>query len=53
MVLGCKVGAPYKSFRVWEERGVEEHFQKRVALWKGQYLSKGGRQTLIKSTLSD
>ena len=61
-VLGCKVGtlpttylgpplgAPYKSGRVWE--GVEELFQKRLALWKKQYLSKGGRQTLIKSTWS-
>ena len=51
-VLGCKVcslpstylglplGAPYKSSRVWE--GVEERFQKRLASWKRQYLSKGG-----------
>ena len=61
-VLGCKVcslpstylglplGAPYKSSRVWE--GVEERFQKRLASWKRQYLSKGGGQTLIKNTLS-
>ena len=61
-VLGCKVGslpstylslplgAPYKSSKVWE--GVEERFKKRLALWKRQYLSKGRRQTLIKSTLS-
>ena len=52
-VLGCKVGtlptiylglplgAPYKSSRVWER--VEERFQKRLALWKRQYFSKGGR----------
>ena len=62
-VLGCKVGtlptiylglplgAPYKSSRVWER--VEERFQKRLALWKRQYFSKGGRQMLIKSTLSN
>ena len=31
---------------------MEERFQKRLALWKRQYLSKGGTQTLIKSTLS-
>ena len=60
-VLGCKVGAipttylgipleaPYKFSKVW--KGVEEGFQKRLAWWKRQYLSKGGRQTLIKSTL--
>ena len=44
------MGALYKSYRVWE--GVEECFLKRFALWKRQYLSEGGRQTLIKSTLS-
>ena len=61
-VLGCKVGVfptinlslplggPYKSFRVWE--GVEERFQRRLAMWKRQYLSKGERLTLVKSTLS-
>ena len=31
---------------------MEERFQKRLALWKRQYLSKGERQLLIKSTLS-
>ena len=61
-VLGCKVGslpscylglplgAAFKSSRVWDV--VEERFQKRLALWKRQYLSKGGRLTLVKSTLS-
>ena len=33
--------------------GVEERFRKRLALWKRQYISKGGRLTLIKSTLSN
>ena len=31
---------------------MEERFQKRFALWKRQYLSKGERQALINSTLS-
>ncbi|RVW16810.1 putative ribonuclease H protein [Vitis vinifera] len=62
VVLGCKIGslptsylglplgAPYKSIRVWD--AVEERFRKRLSLWKRQYLSKGGRLTLLKSTLS-
>ena len=45
-----KTGAPYKSTRVWDT--VEERFRKRLSLWKRQYLSKGGRLTLLKSTLS-
>ena len=49
--LGLPLGAPYKSSRVCE--GVEERFQKRLVRWKRQYLSKGGRRTLIKSTLSN
>ncbi|RVW88403.1 GPI mannosyltransferase 3 [Vitis vinifera] len=36
--LGLPLGAPYKSSRVWE--GVVERFQKRLPLWKRQYLSK-------------
>ncbi|KAL6343049.1 hypothetical protein AAG906_017861 [Vitis piasezkii] len=42
--------SPYKSTRVWD--AVEERFRKRLSLWKRQYLSKGGRLTLLKSTLS-
>ena len=48
--LGLPLGAPYKSSRVWA--GVEKRFKKRLALCKRKYLSKGGRQTLIKSILS-
>ena len=56
--LGCKVGtllstylrlllgASFKSSRVWN--GVEERFWRRLAMWKRQYLSKGGRLTLVK-----
>ncbi|RVW16129.1 putative ribonuclease H protein [Vitis vinifera] len=59
--LGCKVGqlpstylglpwAPNKAGYVWD--GVEERMRWKLALWKRQYLSKGGRITLIKSTLA-
>ena len=60
--LGCKVGslsssylrlplgAPHRSVTVWD--GVEERFQKKWARWKSQYISKGGRITLIRSTLA-
>ena len=63
LVLGCKVGmlpttylglplgAPYNSLVAWD--GVEERFRKRLALWKRQYISKGGRLTLIRSTFSN
>ena len=48
--LGLPLGASFKSSRVWD--AVEERFGKRLSLWKRHYLSKGGRLTLIKSTLS-
>ena len=48
--LGFPLGAPFKSSRVWDL--VEERFRKRLSLWNRQYLSKGRRLTLIKSTLS-
>ena len=35
---------------VWDS--IEERFRKRLASWKIQYISKGGRATLIRSTLS-
>ena len=31
---------------------MEERFRKRLSMWKRQYLSKGGRLSLIKCTLS-
>jgi hypothetical protein len=61
-VLGCKVsalplnylglplGASFKQKSVWN--GVVEKMEKRLAGWKRLYLSKGGRLTLLKSTLS-
>ena len=61
--LGCRVGSLPSSYfrlplrykvnssRVWER--IEEKFRRRLAAWKRQYISKGGRLTLIRSTLSN
>ena len=48
--LGLPLGAPHNCVNVWDS--IEERFRRRLALWKQQYISKGGRLTLIKSTLS-
>ena len=48
--LGLPLGAPHRALRVWES--IEERFRKRLSSWKRQYISKGGRLTLIRSTLS-
>ena len=48
--LGLPLGAKHKSLGVWNT--VEDRFRKRLASWKSQYISKGGRLTLIQSTLS-
>ena len=60
--IGCRVGqlpavysglplrASNKAISMWD--GVEEKVRRRLALWKCQYISKGGRITLIKSTLA-
>ena len=48
--LGLPLGAPHKSVVVWD--GVEERMRKSLALWKRQFISKGGRITLIRSTLA-
>ena len=49
--LGLPPRARHNSATVWD--GVEERFRKRLALWKRQYIFKGGRLTLIRSTLSN
>ena len=49
--LGLPLGAKHKEARVWD--GVEERFRRRLALWKRQYIFKGGRLTLIRSVLSN
>ncbi|RVX00466.1 hypothetical protein CK203_037011 [Vitis vinifera] len=48
--LGIPLGANHKSVAVWD--GVEERFRKRLVMWKRQFISKGGRITLIRSTFS-
>ena len=48
--LGLPLGAKHKALSVWDS--VEERFRKRLASWKLQYISKGGRVTLIRSSLS-
>ncbi|XP_042942306.1 uncharacterized protein LOC122276529 [Carya illinoinensis] len=62
-LLGCKVsslpmkyldlplGATFKARAIWD--GVIEKVEERLAVWKRLYLSKVGRLTLIKSTLSN
>ena len=49
--LGLPLGAPHKSVGIWDL--IEERFRRRLATWKRQYISKGGRVTLIRSTLSN
>jgi len=49
--LGMPLGASYKSVSTW--KGVVEKIERKLAGWKRLYLSKGGRLTLIKSTLSN
>ena len=48
--LGLPLGANHKALGVWDT--MEDRFRKRLASWKSQYISKGGRLTLIQSTLS-
>ena len=48
--LGLPLGASNKASCVWD--GVEERMRWKLALWKRQYISKGGRITIIKSTLA-
>ena len=48
--LGLPLGAKHKAVGVWNS--IEERFRKRLATWKIQYISKGGRATLIRNTSS-
>ncbi|RVX06271.1 LINE-1 retrotransposable element ORF2 protein [Vitis vinifera] len=45
--LGLPLGVPNKATYGWD--GIEERTRRRLALWKSQYISKGGRITLIKA----
>jgi hypothetical protein len=49
--LGLPLGTKFKSKEIWNL--VLEKAERRLARWKRSYLSKGGRLTLIKSTLSN
>jgi hypothetical protein len=49
--LGILLGAFYKSIHIWD--GVIENIKHGLASWKRLCLSKGGKVTLIKSTLAN
>ena len=49
--MGLLLGANHKVESVWD--GVEERHRKRLTLWKRQYISKCGKLTFIRSTLSN
>jgi len=50
--LGLPLGASYKSVSIWN--GVIEKLERRLAGWMEAYVFvKGGRLTLLKSTLSN
>uniref|UniRef100_A0A2N9G2U9 Reverse transcriptase domain-containing protein n=1 Tax=Fagus sylvatica TaxID=28930 RepID=A0A2N9G2U9_FAGSY len=48
--LGLPLGANYKSKSIWNP--ILERMERKLFGWQQMYLSKGGRVTLIKSTLS-
>ena len=48
--LGMPLGSSFKSTSIWNP--IIEKMERRLASWKRLYLSKGGRLTLLKSTLS-
>uniref|UniRef100_A0A2N9G0Y7 Uncharacterized protein n=1 Tax=Fagus sylvatica TaxID=28930 RepID=A0A2N9G0Y7_FAGSY len=48
--LGMPLGASFKASSVWNP--ILENIERKLAGWKKLYLSKGGRLTLLKSTLS-
>ena len=48
--LGLPLGAQHNSVAVWDV--ILERYRRKLALWKRQCISKGGRLTLLRSTLS-
>ena len=49
--LGLPLGEKFKDKSIWNP--ILEKMERKLASWKKLYLSKGGRVTLIKSTLSN
>jgi hypothetical protein len=49
--LGLPLGAKFKESTIWNP--IIEKMERHLAGWKRLYLSKGGKVTLIKSTLSN
>ena len=49
--LGMSLGTLYKIASIWNP--ILERIEKKLSGWKRLYLSKGGRLTLLKSTLSN
>ena len=47
--LGMPLGAKSQSYEIWNN--VVEKCEMKLARWKSQYLSRGGRLTLINSVL--
>ena len=48
--LGMPLGTLYKTTSIWNP--ILERMEKKLSSWKRLYLSKGGRLTLLKSSLS-
>ena len=48
--LGMPLGTLYKTTSIWNP--ILKRMEKKLSGWKQLYLSKGGRLTLLKSTLS-
>ena len=49
--LGLPLGAKFKESVIWNP--IIEKMERRLVGWKRLYLAKGGKVTLIKSTLSN
>ena len=47
--LGMPLGGKRKSIGIWN--GVIEKCEKKLTNWKSQYLSRGGRLTMVNSVL--
>ena len=50
MYLGMPLGASFKASSVWNP--ILKNIERKLSGWKKLYLSKGGRLTLLKSTIS-